>query len=441
MYLLRLSIFGAILGAFFGCKAPVSSPTGGTVTAPQYTARLFPITVWAARDLDLPTYTLDARRGTLTPSVQRFSVVSGTPFTAFASGEYASETPQRYWVRTELSPIEYIIVSPEDVALGEVQQGLEPAYVTETRHACPLLAPRPMRLVPIANLRLHDRLFLFSDPDTVSTEPGAVQRLYGHYASPLTSVAYVTPTGYTFTAFVASACLSHPTPWHPSQGPVIGLEQLGSASGFRDTLIAHLRLTEPTNVASSQREKMRLNQESCEDILRDIPEVLDALVHNPAGDSLPSAAVFLCAEPDTEDPNALVYHMKPTTIGVELVGNNVQPVALLVINLSPPDFIASKERELAFGAYSYSDMYQTDEMIAIPAFDGVFGEVGTGVYRVTGGIRNAIWVIIEPGASNPSAPFRYSSGKFNENVLSSQEYFEQPWWDGVTSITGRISHD
>lgn len=436
---LQLLTLLAILWSFTGCETS-PPPLGSSKSPSQQIVHLHPRTVWAAKDLDLPTYLFDPKRGTLAPFGLRFIVSKDEPFTVFASGEHASGQPARYWMQTELAPAEYIIVTREDISAAQFQPSIEPMYVTETRQACPLMTPQPMRLAPIGTIPSNTRLYLFSEPTSVFSFLGKSPTRYGHYAEPFVSVGHVTSDADTLTAFVSALCLSTPTPWVESPGDPIILNELGEDSDFRRTLVNTLLLTEPNNVASSQREKMRLVHESCSDILRDIPEVVDGTMHNPAGDSLPTAAIFLCAENQEAASEKLSYHMAPMIIGANPTGQPPQAMALLVINLSPPNRAANTEQAVAFGANSYNDVHRTSEMAAIPAFDGTFGEIVLGVYRVDAGIRNAVWVIIESREGSDINYFRYSTGAF-DNTAPDGYYFEQPWWDSATSPTGRIVHD
>jgi hypothetical protein len=444
MNILKLLIFLAPLWFLFGCQS--STKLDSSQSAQRQVARLRPLNIWAARDLNLPAYTLDPKRGTLAPSAQRFSISEGTHFTAFDSGEYTSQEPRRYWIQTELAPPEFIIVTLEDVSVGAFQPvPIEPLYVTKTRGACPLLIPRPTRLAPLHNLPQDTRLFLFYEPTLIGTDETNEEAAtsenppsnYGDYAEPYINVSYVDNNGQSNMAFVSALCLSHPTLQRPS-GPPIAVNQLGDASAFTKTLVAQLKLAEPNNLVSSDRERMRQANERCADILGKVELYTDAFAHNAVGDELPTAAVFLCAEKDSS--GALTYHMAPTTVGVELSLRQAQSVALLVINLSPPDLSNNTEQTLEFGAYSYYDVHRTSEIIAIPAFDGTFAEIATGVYRVDAGIRNALWVVIESHDESNFNRFQFSSGAFNQSVLN-EYYTEQPWWDMSTSVTGQIVHD
>lgn len=421
-----------------------SSSLNRSEAGQQPLARLFPLTLFAERDLDLPTYTLDARRGVLRPSSQRLVVRTGYSFTVFASGEY-SKGPlgktSTYWVQTELYPAEYAIIELQDVDVERSPETIEPMYVTEARYTCPLLTPRAMRLEPLGNISPETRLYVFYEPNSPSSVSGPPVT-YGNYAEPFLNVGYKTPQGQTFLAYIASPCLSHLTPWKNALGNVILINELGSVSEFRDNLVAALKLTETDNVASSEREKMRLNHESCEDILRDIPDVQDALMHNPAGDLIPTATIFLCADSTStlSADAALVYHMKPSIIGSNRDGLNPHDIALLVVNLSPPNPSTNMEQSVTFGGYSYTDVSIASDMIAIPAFDGSFGEIAPGLYHINAGVRNALWVIMELTQDFTTYHFRYATGLFNTEVLNEYYSNEQPWWDS-TALVGKIAND
>lgn len=433
-----LTIYGVIL-LVAGCKSAAPPPTGLDSTH-QANASLWPRTAVASRDLDLPIYQLDTRRGALVPSGDRFHAQPDDAFTTFASGQFSSTDPISYWVQIDLDFPQYLIVSAADVWLAESLLPVQPSYVAAVQSACPLLYHRfSLRLAPLGTVTAGSLLYLFTDPYNPSSFLPPVE--HGHYAEPLINVTYFTPKGQPVMGFMSSLCLSTPTPWADTRGEQIRLDQLGAASVFRDRTVETLRLTVPENLASSQREQLRLAHEPCDEILRDIPDTVDAIEHNPAGDELPTAVVFLCAGPTGEPTDPLQYKMVPSTIEAELTMRQTQAVALLVINLSPGNPATGSEQSMVFGGYSYNDVHRTSEMVAIPAFDGTFGEIAHGVYRVHAGIRNAIWLIISSSESGNINRFRYTTGALNDSVQNGESYSEAPWWDPAASTTGRIVHD
>lgn len=431
----------------FGCQS--SAMPDRSQSAQRALPRLRPLLIWAARELNLPAYTLDHKRGTLAPSAQRFSLPEGYAFRAFASGQYSAKESIRYWIQTELAPPEFVIVTLDDVDVGEFEPDtIEPSYLAKTRGKCPLFVPRPTRLAPLDMLPMGTSLFLFHEPMPIGTDETASDfptwpvptTYYGYYPEPYVNVHYLTRDGSQHMGFISALCLSHPTP-APARS-FIGLHELGEPSRFIESLVSQLRLAEPGNLASSDREIMRLNQEKCVDILAKIEPVTDALPHGPVGDETPTAAVFLCADKDAS--GAVTYHMAPRTIGVEMTLRNFQSVELLVINLTPPDPVGNSERALDFGAYSYNDVYRTAHIRAERMFEAQGSveveDTTPGIYRVEAGIRNALWLYIESKDQSNFNRFQFSSGSVNQNVLS-EHYTEGPWWDFSTSVTGQIVHE
>lgn len=391
----------------------------GREAATQSAPALLPQVISEHPGYDLEIFTLEHRRGALVPSHARFRVEKDEPMVIYRHEKLG---PSLYRLQIALEPEPQFVFVREVRKLGSTQP-IAPLYMAEARSDCPLysLASAAQRLVPTGWLNSRDRVFLFAAADHPFSYENLGLRDQAWYAN----IARENEWGELIPEFwVPWTCLGHPSPWFLSPNEDISLAMLGSAaSPFAAELAREMQVQ--SNLLASFREHMRLAQESCEDILRELPKEAYALPHTMSDDEpYPeekfSAAVFLCAEKSAD--GTLDYKMRP--LEIYLPGNKDGPpeeLDLLVFNLSPAS-------DVAFGVLAPA--------ISIgPAFNGgTLDFIGSGLYRLKPGVQKAAWLELNGDLGGPLMRAAYAVGAPDADEFTDAS----DWIDSVRTQHGQI---